>query len=87
MITEALMSVFTGVWLGILSLLPEGDAEAFEESVDWEAAHGLFEPVFHLDGWLPMTLMLTLTAVMIGFRMIFLTYSTGYHIWKALPFT
>lgn len=87
MIVEALLSVGIGLWLGILSLLPSGDTEAFEESFEWESAHGLFEPIWMLDAWLPMTLMLTCIGILWSMRLAIFVYSTLHHIWKALPFT
>lgn len=88
MITELLMQAVVGVWLGLVSVLPQEDAnDPLREKFDWESAYGVFDGVFQADGWLPMTAIILGLAVLLSLRILVFIWSFAQTLWKSLPFT
>ena len=88
MITEAVMNAVLGVWLALLSALPEEDEDnPIAERFEWDEAHGIFDGVLMVNGWIPMYLILVGLATLLAFRLLVFLYSFAYTAWKALLFT
>ena len=82
------MNSVMGVWLALVSLLPEEDPEdPISERFDWEASHGVFDGILEVNSWIPMNLILAGLATLLVMRLLTFLYSSLHTLWKALPFT
>jgi len=84
-ITEFVLDLFLGVFLGFLDLLPVFDPDQLDAIT--QGTTNMWGMVWQSSAWLPMGWMIPGMLLLVSMRGLVLLYRSFHHVWKALPFT